>query len=174
MLASRRWVPGPARRPRLGKDDAAEPAALRPQEVSGKDLAFCAEFAVHGGVAVSEQGFKDEAGLIRMHEAGLLDLSRDPAPPFALVRVSLSGAARALLSGKQQAASATEPLASADAGVDEHGLRRNGFEVARGMIGAAVKAELAAWNSQGAPGGVAAVELRVMTRISKIEAPFKP
>ena len=56
----------------------------------------------------------------------------------------------------------------------EQGWRRNGFEVARGMISAAVKAELAAWAAAGCPGGVAQAETQVMTRISRLAAPFVP
>ena len=181
MQASRRWVPGHARRPRPAAEEAvpAGPVALlRPQDVSGKDLAFCAEFAVHGGLAVSEQGFKGEGDLIRMQQAGLLDLERDPAPPFALLRVSLSGPARALLSGNQQgraASPADEPHPPVASGIDECALRRNGFEVARGMIGAAVKAGAGGLERAGSLGRrPRRRNSRIMTRISKIEAPFKP
>ena len=178
----RRWVPGPAPAKPL---QGGRSAGLRLDGVSGKDIAFCAEFAVHGGVAVSRQGFKAETELLRLQHAGLLEVERDPAPPFAMTRVALSPAARELLFGpaarsqpgeaamKAKAEPGTSPfVASATAAAQERSLRRNGFEVARGMIGAAVKAELAGWKA-GADGGDAAeLEARIMARLNQIEAPF--
>ena len=167
MQQLRRWVPGPAR-------DAVRAAAVRLEEASAKDIAFCSEFAFHGGVAVSEHGFQAEAELVRMRQAGLLDLQRDQAPPFAVTRVTLSPSARELLSGRARApvteAVPATPLPK-EPKLDQN-VRRHGFEVARGMITAAVKAELASWCAAAEPGGAAGLETRILTRISQIEAPF--
>jgi hypothetical protein len=155
---------------------------VRRDEVSAKDIAFCSEFAFHGGVAVSEQGFKAEAELVRMRQAGLLDLQRDETPPFAVTRVALSAAARELLSGRGRPMSMDD---KADGGKtatavqqpaldpeQQRRLRRNGFEIARGMISAAMKTEFASWIAAGSPGGPAGLEVRILTRISQIEVPF--
>ena len=182
MQPLRRWVPGPSRNsdscgPRLAlacKDE------MIPADIPGKDIAFCAEFAVHGGVAVSKQGFvKAETELLRMQQAGLLDLIRDAAPPFAVIRVTLSAAARGLLSGEQHVPSALAPAfqtmpVSGGAMETKYdtSARRNGFEVARGMIGAVIKAELSSCTADQAPQYIAALELRVMNRVSQIHAPF--
>jgi hypothetical protein len=173
MQQLRRWVPGPSR-------DAVgipAPAAAFNQmaEVSAKDIAFCSEFAFHGGIAVSEQGFEAEAELVRMRQAGLLELQRDQAPPFAVTRVALSPSARAMLSGRGGIPStddgARKPAAVADPKQD-YRMKCNGFEVARGMMTAAVKAELASWTAAGGVGGIAGLELRILTRVSQIKAPF--
>ena len=178
MQAPRRWVPGLARRPR--PDQLATPAApveFRPQDVDGKDLAFCAEFAVHGGQAISGQGFKGEADLIRMQQAGLLDLERDPAPPFALVRVSLSAAARAMLAPNQLSQPATSPNAAAA----RNRLRRRRKRITPQRLRSRTrhdrrgrKGRTGGMERSGRPGGVAAVELRILTRIGKIKTPFTP
>jgi hypothetical protein len=174
----RRWVPGTARPP--------APAGTLPvdaplEEASRQDIAFCSELLSHGGVAVAEAGFKAEAELLRMRQAGLLDLQRDQVPPFAVTRVALSQKARELVSkdgrartgGSRNGVGGTEtkPAATLDA-KQERMLRRNGFEVARGMLNAAVKSEIAAWKAAGGPGGYRALETRILTRITEIEAPF--
>jgi hypothetical protein len=175
MQTLRRWVPRPARPAITESEPPAPPAVpLRPGDIAGKHMAFCAEFAVHGGVAASAEGFRAEGELLRMQRAGLLDLQRDTAPPFAVIRVALSDAARAMLAGSPARregpvdASPT-PRPVADPGQNP---RRHGFEVARGIIGAGVKAELAAWSAQGQPGGTAALEARMLSRISQLQAPF--
>jgi hypothetical protein len=174
----RRWVPGTAQAP--------APAATKPvdapvEAVSGQDIAFCTELLSHGGVAVAEAGFKAEAELLRMRQAGLLDLQRDQVPPFAVTRVALSQKARELVSragsartgGSRKGGAGTEmkPAPTLDA-KQERTLRRNGFEVARGMLNAAVKSEIAAWKAAGGPGGYRALETRILTRITEIEVPF--
>ena len=136
----------------------------------------------HGGVAVAEEGFKAEAELLRMRRAGLLDLQRDQAPPFAVTRVALSPKARELVSragraktsGGRDGCCRERDEAGGDARIpqQEWTLRRSGFEVARGMLNAAVKSEIAAWKVAGGPGGYSALEIRILTRISEIEAPF--
>jgi len=158
---------------------ATGPAALSPADMSGKDIAFCAEFAAHGGVAASMHGFKAETEMLRMQQAGLLDLARDPEPPFAVIRVTLSAAARCLLSGERQTAgipmlaSLTHPAPDgAKEAVSDTGARRNGFEVARGMIGAAIKAELSSCMPDLDARHIAALEARVMKRIGQIQVPF--
>jgi hypothetical protein len=154
---------------------AAAPAALCAEALSRSDIAFCEELALHGGVAVSAEGFKAEAELIRLHRAGLIELLRETQPPFAIVRVALTPAARQLGDAPSETADASPIVPSPSAAPQtELGWRRNGFEVARGMISAAVKAELAAWVAAGCPGGVAQAETRVMTRISQLAAPFLP
>ena len=189
MPTLRRWVPGPARAKARtegqGGGQSGSPAGvLRPEHVSGRDIAFCAELAAHGGVAVSAQGFQAETELLRLQQAGLLDVQRDPAPPFAMMRVALSTAARELLRAPAPARRERLPDVAAEAPpareaprampgtAQERSLRRNGFEVARGMFGAAVKAELAAWSAGGQPGGAAGLEARIMARLGGIEAPF--
>jgi hypothetical protein len=179
MQQLRRWVPGP---PRDTVPVGTPATAVRSQEPSQKDLAFCSELAFHGGVAVSEKGFKAEVELVRMREVGLLDLQREAGPPFAVTRVALSHQARELLSGRGPVLStgrgkdATESGAAKTAvGGDmtqERRLRRNGFEVARGMISAAVKTELASWTAASKPGGTSGLETRILTRIGQIEVPF--
>jgi hypothetical protein len=144
-------------------------------------MEFCSELHRHGGIAVSEQGFGAEGELLRMRQAGLLDLQRDQAPPFAITRVALSLKARELLfahcvtraGGGQPGAvgKETKPPVMQTANQALTG-RRNGFEVARGMCNAAVKSEMAAWRAAGEPGGYAALEERILTRIAAIEAPF--
>ena len=189
MATLRPWVPGPARANAragvpVGAQTGTRAGVLRPDQVSGRDIAFCAELAAHGGVAASAQGFQAETELLRLQQAGLLDVQRDPAPPFAMIRVELSAAARDLLRAPVQARHEWLPNVAADAPggeaasqatlgtTRERSLRRNGFEVARGMIGVAVKAELAAWSAGGGRGGIAGLEARVMARLSQIEAPF--
>lgn len=181
MKLLRRWVPGaaaaePARTP------AARPEGLRRDDFAEKDLAFCSELAFHGGVALSEQGFNAEPVLVRMQRAGLLELQRHPDPPFAVIRVALSPAARALLSGQELARPPSDPRHVAEPLTDipstagaqpDRNPRRHGFEVARGMIGAAVKSELASWCSAGRPGGEEGLETQLLIRISQIVAPFQ-
>jgi hypothetical protein len=167
----RRWVPGPV-------GTGASRADVPPMDGSAKDIAFCSELAFHGGVAVAEQGFKAEAELLRMRQAGLLEIRREESPPFAVTRVALSPKARDLLSRRGRTTAEgirTGILDNAAAAPDpkqERILRRNGFEVARGMINAAVKSEIAAWKAAGGPGGYAALETRILTRISQIEVPI--
>jgi hypothetical protein len=116
-----------------------------------------------------------------MRRAGLLDLQRDQTPPFAVTRVALSQKARELVARAGRAGAGGDrngtaknemkPAATPDAqraGV----LRRSGFEVARGMLNAAVKSEIAAWKGAGGPGGYSALEIRILTRIAEIKAPF--
>jgi hypothetical protein len=175
----RRWVPGPARKAVAAVTPAV---AERSEEPSLKDLAFCSELAFHGGVAVSEKGFKAETELVRMRQVGLLDLQRGAVPPFAVTRVALSAKAHELLSGRGQAFAAGRGKVATESAVgkpasgldlkQERHLRRNGFEVARGMISAAVKTELASWTAASKPGGISGLEARILTRISQIEVPF--
>ena len=109
--------------------------------------------------------------MLRLQQAGLVDLRRNAAAPFSINRVTLSAAARDLLSRSD----ATAPRSAAPAEPhpdDKRQSRRHGFEVARGMIGAAVKAEFASWVGAGAPGGPAGLEHRVMARIDALQAPF--
>ena len=181
MQSLRRWVPGPAR-----KDDwpglrmnVAPKYDLSLADISGRDMAFCAELAVHGGVAISEHGFKAETELLRMQLAGLLDLVRDLAPPFAIVRVTLSIAVRGLLAGERCTSNAPTPASqttytagSTRNAMPDCGARRNGFEVARGMISAAIKAELFFCTIEQDDRSTAALASRVMNRISQIQVPF--
>lgn len=175
MQPVRRWVPRSARDlPRT----SVQPDDVQSEEPSAKELAFCAELAFHGGVAISDGGFKAEAELLRMRQAGLLDLQRDDAPPFAVTRVALSQKARQLLAGSNRTVTDgdrtgdAENEAKAPAAKQEQVLRRNGFEVARGMITAAIKSEIAGWNAEGGTEGYAALEARILARISRIEGPF--
>lgn len=176
MQTLRRWVPGTARTP------ASSPPPHAPVEAASRqDLAFCSELLAHGGVAVAEAGFKAEAELLRMRQAGLLDLERDQVPPFAVTRVALSQKARELVSrdGRARtddsrnggAGTGIRPAAPLDA-KQARMLRRNGFEVARGLLNAAVKSEIAAWQAAGEPGGYRVLETRILTRITEIEVPF--
>ncbi|HEX3575607.1 MAG TPA: hypothetical protein VHU42_13475 [Rhodopila sp.] len=178
MQPLRRWVPGPAPdASRAGNRPVDEPFG----QASAEDIAFCSQLLVHGGVAIAEDGFDAEADLLRMRQAGLLELQRDQAPPFAVTRVALSQKARERLSKgqpvatgreqKREIATAMKPATPPDS-KPERMLRRNGFEVARGMLNAAVKSEIAAWVAAGGPGGCTALETRILTRISAIEAPF--
>jgi len=186
MMPLRRWVPVPAREAIVDANRAAEPGL---ESAIRKNMAFCAEFALYGGVAVSVEGFRAEAELVRLQKAGLVDLERDPAAPFAVTKVTLSPAARALLSGRGTPAASAADATHTKAGkyaaprsarqavstagpTAERTLRRNGFEVARGMISAAVKAEVSSWSAQGEPGGTAAFESRLMARIMRLDCPF--
>lgn len=193
MQPARRWVPPRAARPVPDAPlDATpgggrlhlavpQPRPLNPGQVPARDLAFCAEFAVHGGLARSQEGFKGEADLIRMQQSGLLDLVREQMPPFNVIEVRLSQAARRLLDVQDDAATMpAETVAppshrssarSRGTPVDQS-ERRSGFEVARGMIGAAVNAEIAAWTAHGSPGGMDTLEQRIMARIVQLKAPF--
>ena len=178
MQPLRRWVPGAARN---STPADSPPVDGLSEEVAPRDIAFCAALQSHGGVAVAEEGFKAEAELLRMRRAGLLDLQRDQAPPFVVTRVALSQKARDLLSrpgrtktgggGDGGATSERKPAATPDT-QQAWMLRRSGFEVARGMLNAAVKSEIAAWKGAGGPGGYAALELRILTRITEIKVPF--
>ena len=188
MKPLRRWVPAPARAlsdaavqpvrgPASDRPDTLRPNALRRDLITAKDMAFCAEFAVHGGQSRSPSGFQGEAELVRIHRAGLLDLERDTAAPYNIVVVSLSAGAYEMLSGTGPVSSAPPPQSQqrmADAVTTDRTHRRNGFEVARAMVGAAVKAEVAAWIGQGSPGGPRALEQRMMARITELRAPFEP
>lgn len=181
MQTLRRWNPG-----RVSNDErpssrvvAARKDNLSPADVLGKDMAFCAEFAVHGGVAISAYGFKAETELLRMQEAGLLNLVRDVTPPFAVVRVTLSATARNLVSGERCMTNSRTPptnttyaFEAAKDATPDHSARRNGFEVARGMISAAIKAELSFIMPELNHQSSAAVASRVMTRINQIQVPF--
>lgn len=186
MQPLRRWIPGAARNPvSAGTLPAGGPADGPVDgplpEASPQDIAFCSALLSHGGVAVAEEGFKAEAELLRMRRAGLLDLQRDQAPPFAVTRVALSPKARELVSragraktsgGRDGVAVEERKLAAATDPQQEWTLRRSGFEVARGMLNAAVKSEIAAWKVAGGPGGYSALEIRILTRISEIKVPF--
>lgn len=168
MEPLRRWTPAAVRLSGGQQSRAAAGGSpgLSPVQVSDKDVAFCAEFAVHGGVATYDQGFNPGSELLRMEHVGLVDLVREPGPHLAVVRVSLSAAARDLLSGaRPKTTSAPQPI-------EADSSRRNGFEVARGMIGAAIKAELACGMIGLDPQRVAALEARVMARIGQVQAPF--
>lgn len=172
MQPLRRWVPPPA------KKTVAMPARVandrrcdRPSEVSDRDLAFCAEFEANGGVAVSEEGFKAEGDLIRMERSGLLNLVRSDKAPFAVVRVQLSAGAYRLL-GRDKAgpaaAKVTVPNYGWPASQGSSDPRRHGFEIARGMIAAAIKAEISGMNEALPP----AAATRLMERISRMPIPF--
>lgn len=187
MQPLRKWVPAPARGmleaaaqpvrgPASDRPNTLRSTALRRDLITAKDLAFCAEFAVHGGQARSEDGFQGEAELVRMHRAGLLDLERDTAQPYNIVAVSLSAGAHGMLSDSAPASPAQQqsPQRTANVATTDRTHRRNGFEVARAMVGAAVKAEVAAWIGQGSPGGPGALEQRMMARITELRAPFEP
>lgn len=186
MKPLRRWVPAPARalsdtavqpvrRPASDRPDTLRPSALRRDLITAKDLAFCAEFAVHGGQSRSPSGFQGEAELVRIHRAGLLDLERDTAPPYDIVAVSLSAGAHEMLSGTGPVSPAPQSQQrTAGAVTTDRTHRRNGFEVARAMVGAAMKAEVAAWIGQGSPGGPGALEQRMISRITELRAPFEP
>lgn len=165
MQPLRRWNPADVR-PGSGQQACVAGASASPMQASDRDVAFCAEFAVHGGVATYNRAFNPGVDLLRMEAAGLLDLVREPGPNLAVVRVSLSPAARHLLSGVRAAATPAQPPIAAD------GSRRNGFEVARGMIGAAIKAEMACVTAGLDPQRAAALEARVMARINQVQAPF--
>jgi hypothetical protein len=175
----RRWVPASVRD---AADVAIRPTAVPLGEASAQDIAFCSKLHRHGGVAVAATGFSAEAELLRMRQAGLLELQRDKSPPFAVTRVALTAEARAMLTGgartgqqpavrngSAKAAMTAAPTCDPD---QQRMLRRNGFEVARGMCNAAVKSEIAAWKAAGGPGGPVALETRILTRISAIEVPF--
>jgi hypothetical protein len=143
-------------------------------------MEFCSELHRHGGIAMSEQGFGAEGELLRMRQSGLLELQRDQAPPFAITRVALSLKARELLvahcgtraGGRPPVAAGIETKPPVTQTPNQASGRRNGFEVARGMCNAAVKSEMAAWRAAGEPGGYAALEKRLLTRIAAIEVPF--
>ena len=174
-----KWIP-----PRLGRtsgigfapgpQDVATPDGLRPYiarpvtlvaaEVSGRDIGFCAELAAGGGAATSSDGFTNERELFRLHEAGLLDLYRQNEQPFLIVRICLSQAAHRLVDGARQTPTRPSPRQAGDG-------RRQGFEVARAMFGAAVKSELAGWcAASGAD--VTQLERRLLTRIGTVVGPF--
>ena len=175
MQPLRRWVPGPAA---IVARDYIQANDQQPDDVAEKDLIFCAELASHGGVASSVLGFKAEGELVRMRQAGLLNLQREPDSPFAVIRVTLSSAARELLSKQAwnklvrvATRNQTIPAAAVDF-QQAKSARRNGFEEARGMIGAAVKAECGVWIANGGPPGMNEFEARIMTRIGQIDVPF--
>lgn len=169
-------VAQPVRGPASDRPNTLRSTPLRRDLITAKDLAFCAEFAAHGGQARSQDGFQGEAELVRIHRAGLLDLERDTAPPYNIVAVSLSAGARGMLSNSAPASLAQQqsPQRAANAATTDRTHRRNGFEVGRAMVGAAVKAEIAAWVTQGSPGGPGTLEQRMMTRITELRAPFEP
>ena len=186
MQPLRRWVPVPARGlseaagqpdngPARGHPDPFPPNALPHDSVAAKDLVFCAEFAARGGQARSPGGFRREAELVRMHRAELLDLERDPVPPYGVIAVSLSAGARNILSGSGPVSPVQQlPQRTANVATMDQTQRRNGFEVARAMAGVAVKAEIAAWITQGSPGGPGALEQRMVARINELPVPFLP
>ncbi|HET6307825.1 MAG TPA: hypothetical protein VFG12_11600 [Rhodopila sp.] len=171
MQPLRRWVP--ARLPAAPEQPSLD-ALL--QDIAPQDIEFCAALQANGGVAAAEDGFQAEAELLRLRRAGLLDLQRDQTPPFAITRVALSQKARDLVQiaarTKAPDRSAKPPAAAPE---QQHSwmLRRSGFEVARGMLNAAVKSEFAAWKKEGGPGGYAALETRILTRIGDVKVPFR-
>lgn len=146
----------------------ARPVRLIPAQIPGKDIAFCSELAFHGGTRVSYDGFANERDLFRLHEAGLLDLCRQNEQPFMIVRMSLSAAARRMVEGT---GAARNNAAAAPAPADD--VRRQVFEVARGMISVAAKSEFAAWRATGQGGGADALEQRVLARILSIGTPYQ-
>ena len=168
MQALRRWNPAAVRTVNEPATCVAEGNihGLPVTPTSDKDIAFCFEFAAHGGVATYAQGVKPGSELLRMEHVGLLDLVREPGPQLSVVRVSLSAAARDLLSG-QRPKSTTAPQL-----VEAGSSRRNGFEVARGMIGAAIKAEMACGMTGLDPQRIAALEARLLSRVGQVQAPF--
>jgi hypothetical protein len=153
----------------------ARPVTLVAAQLDGKDIGFCAELAFHGGSRVSHDGFTNEGDLLRLHEAGLLDLQRQEERPFMIVKISLSAAARRLVgcADAPRADGWQAEGAQADGGQAGGDTRRQGFEVARAMIGVAAKSEIAAWRLSGGSGGAAALERRVMNRILSIDSPFQ-
>ena len=171
MQTRRRWVPPPA-----GPSARTAPRGA-PGLITDGDLAFCAEFEAGGGTAAAAQGFADERELLRMERAGLLDLRRSGQAPYAVTWVGLSAGARLMLVRGRQAAGmespaegqASAPAPGPDAGAEGGtAARRHGFETARGMIAAAVKAELSAAGCAAGP----AVTARLLERISRMPVPF--
>lgn len=171
MQPLRRWVPPSAKKTvavptRIANDRQCD----GPVEISDQDLAFCAEFEANGGVAASDEGFKAEGDLIRMEQSGLLNLVRSDRAPFAVIRVRLSAGAYRLL-GRDKASIGVAGVASPRHGRSESAAstdsKRHGFEIARGMIAAAIKTEMSGMG--GLPPAAAA---RLMERISRMPIPF--
>lgn len=170
MQPLRRWMPAP------GHPDTLWANALPHDLAAAKNLAFCAEFAAHGGEAHSPGGVRGEAELVRMQQAELLDLERDPAPPCSVIAVRLSAGTRRVLAGSGPVPPAQQQASqrTANAATTDQTQRRNEFRVARAVAGAAVKAEIAAWVTQGDPGGPRGLEQCMMARINEFPAPFSP
>lgn len=112
-----------------------------------------------------------------MERSGLLNLRRSEEPPYAVTWVELTAVARLMLArgrraaGMESAEARTEPPPAARVAAEsgsETAARRHGFETARGMIAAAIKAELSENGRTGGPGATA----RLLERISRMTAPF--
>lgn len=162
----RRWVPGSAR-------GGSASVRLTLDQVSGRDLVFCNEFAARGGSANSDAGFKAETELTRMQAAGLLILERDPEPPFSVVRVALSPDMRDLLCNPEPARSdhsAAGKIGSEPAPAKPNSFRK-GFEVARALMSAALKAEFSGCEGLSTGEQAAAFERNLMRRISTLQPP---
>lgn len=179
MQAQRRWVPPPAAKAvqTATRTNARTPPRTAPGPATDQDLAFCAEFEAGGGTASSETGFADEGDLLRMERSGLLNLYRSEEPPYAVTWVEMTAVARLMLSRGRRAAgmdgaeARIEPPPGAQAGAEdgrEAAAQRHGFETARGMIAAAVKAELSGSGRTAGPADTA----RLLERISRMTAPF--
>jgi hypothetical protein len=165
MQTLRKWLPPAAP---LAHAPALGSGPIDRSAVSGRDLAFCAEFAAHGGIAERNEGFDAEADLVRMQAAGLVLLTRNPEPPFVITRVKLTDAAREFLA---RGSLASIPSASPRPASTEAGSRRNGFETARAMITSTLKAELAATRNGGRLPQLDDLERRLLSRIDAIELP---
>jgi hypothetical protein len=85
-----------------------------------------------------------------------------------VTRVKLSAVARHILSQGRESAKGPPPVPAAAAVPQGADARRHGFEIARGMIGAAVKAELSELGASMPPAAAA----RLMDRISRMPMPF--
>jgi hypothetical protein len=157
-------------------------SGLRPVEATAQDTEFRSVLTLHGGIAVSKEGLKVEAKLVRMRQAGLLDLERNVAPSFAATRVALSHQARQMMSGRGRVVSACNGPDAHENEADSAAImldqkqqlqsRCSGFEVARWMISAAVKSELATWHMADGPAMTAEFEAPMPTRMSQIQIPF--
>ena len=97
------------------------------------------------------------------------------ALPRTIRRVSLSDLVRGTMPSPVQAPPDSAPAIKTPepSPLQDQRLRRNGFEVAKGMISAAIKSELSSWRLAGEHGGPAALEARLLARVSQIEAPFR-
>jgi hypothetical protein len=148
----------------------ARPATLVAAQMSGRDIGFCSDLASRGGTDCSSEGFTAERELFRLHEAGLIDLYRQNEQPFLIVKMSLSAAALRLVNGSEAAPPAARPSRLPAAAPGDG--RRQAFEVARAMIGVAVRAELAAWRSAHGATDAEILERRMMARIDALAAPY--
>jgi hypothetical protein len=175
MQPLRQWSPppsiptAPSHAPAANDRTDTAPIGV-PAAIPDQDLTFCAEFAAIGGVAASEGGFKAGTDLLRMEASGLLDLIRSDEAPYGVIRVRLSVGARRLL-GQPPVGPVDDGRldpAHARTAAGDREAKRHGFEIARGMIGAAIKAELSSMND-GLPPALAA---RLMDRISRMPMPF--